>query len=125
LTPTEVWTLVVIGAQNRLDNNKCCHLIIFAGRVSARGGWGISPTTPQMIQGGISPPQLEFFWKSLSVILRHLEAELIIPRCLKLFSLQKKINLSPQIHYWRKHWQGINLVGHGLLNSAGWRYGIH
>jgi hypothetical protein len=54
----------------------------------------------QMIQGGY-PPQIELFSGfenliTLSVILRHLEAELIILRCLKLIrGLFFSIFLSP------------------------------
>jgi hypothetical protein len=67
---------------------------------------------------GDNPPQLDFFGNlfsgfetliTLSVILRHLEAELRILRSLKLIrgviSTLKKIfkkKNSPQIHFWRK-----------------------
>jgi hypothetical protein len=64
---------------------------------------------PQMIQGDY-PPLLWFFggnsffwfWKfKLSVILRHLEAELSMLRCLK----QTNIFFNPRkIHFWRKPW---------------------
>jgi hypothetical protein len=54
---------------------------------------------------GDIPPQLEFFWKYISgfenlisVILRHLEAELIILMCLNLI----KGLFPPQIHFWQK-----------------------
>jgi hypothetical protein len=62
-----------------------------------------------MIQGGISPLE---FWKTfsgfenlitLSVILRHLEAELIIPRCLKLIrGLFPNFVYTPQINFGQK-----------------------
>jgi hypothetical protein len=66
--------------------------------VSARGGMGISPPSNdsrgiKLLKGDITP-QLQVFWDmfflvlkiliTLSVILRHLEAELSILRCLKL-----------------------------------------
>jgi hypothetical protein len=77
--------------------------------------------TPGMnLTWGISPHQLEFFWNFflvlnnliiLSVILRYLEAELSILRCLKLIrgviSTSKKKKISSFIFFWLENtiWQ--------------------
>jgi hypothetical protein len=84
-------------------NEFCSGHVCIIPRVPTRWGMG-DKSPPQMIQGGISPLNFSFFGKkcsgfenliTLSVILRHLEAELIIPRCLKfirgLFPLSKKL----------------------------------
>jgi hypothetical protein len=79
----------------------------YFGQGFRQRGWG--EKSPSNDSSGI-PPQLvfwEIFW-FWSVILRHLEAELIIRRCLKLIRGYVQF-FYPQINFWRKPcWPVLN-----------------